>query len=168
MATIQQQLPADFHPQSRVWIYQSNRPFSEQESKEINEQLHQFTSQWLSHGDQVKGWGTLFFNQVIVILADESQAGVSGCSTDSSVRIIKSIERQYDVNLFDRLLLGFLVEGKVQLLPMVQLLYALEKGKITPETVYLNNTVQTKAELENNWLIPLGESWLKTRLQQAL
>lgn len=167
MSTIQQQLPADFHPQSRVWIYQSNRPFGEQETKEINEQLHQFTAQWLSHGDKVKGWGALFFNQVIVILADESQAGVSGCSTDSSVRIIKSLEQQYDINLFDRLLLGFLVDGKVQLLPMVQLPYALEKGKVTMDTIYLNNTVQTKAELETQWLVPLGESWLKTRVAKV-
>ncbi len=167
MSTIQPQLPADFHPQSRVWIYQSNRPFGEQETREINAQLHQFTSQWLSHGDAVKGWGALFFNQVILLLADETQAGVSGCSTDSSVRIIKDIERQYHVNLFDLLLLGFLVAGKVQLLPLAQLPYALEKGTITPETIYLNNTVQTKAELEHNWLIPLGESWLKARLQQA-
>jgi hypothetical protein len=87
-------LPADFSPSSRVWIYQANRPFNEREAAEINEQLHQFASQWLSHGTPVKGWGKLLFNQVIVLMADESATGVSGCSTDSSVRIVKSLERQ--------------------------------------------------------------------------
>ncbi|MBO9153703.1 hypothetical protein ACFOTA_15900 [Chitinophaga sp. GCM10012297] len=157
-------LPDNFSPESRVWIYQSNRPFSAQESAEIEEQLHQFTAQWNSHGTPVKGWGRLLFDQVIVLMADEAEAGVSGCSTDSSVRIIKSMERQYNVNLFDRLALGFVVKDKLQLLPLAQVSYALEKGYITPDTLYLNNTVQTKGELEARWLTPLKNSWLAGKL----
>jgi len=161
-------LPADFSPASRVWIYQSNRPFSEQEALEINEQLDQFTAQWNAHGDEVTGWGKLLFNQVIVLMADESRTMVSGCSTDSSVRIIKSMERQYSVNLFDRLLLGFLVSDKVQLLPLAQLNYGIEKGFISEDTIYLNNTVLTKAEMETRWLIPIKESWLAAKLQKTV
>lgn len=157
-------LPTDFPPDSRVWIYQSNRPFSAQESAEIGEQLHQFTAQWNSHGTPVKGWGSLLFNQVIVLIADESEAGVSGCSTDSSVRIIKSLERQYNVNLFDRLALGFVVKDRLELLPLAQVGYALEKGYLSPDTLYLNNTVQTKGELETRWLVPLKQSWLAGKL----
>ncbi|UYQ91063.1 hypothetical protein MKQ68_13265 [Chitinophaga horti] len=157
-------LPQDFSPSSRVWIYQSNRPFGEREALEVDEQLHQFASQWLSHGDPVKGWGKLLFNQVIVLMADESGTGVSGCSTDSSVRIIKSLENQYQVNLFDRLLLGFFVKDKVQLLPLAQLNYALEKGFIAEDTLYLNNTVLNKKELEEKWLVPLKDSWLASKI----
>ncbi|WP_346319561.1 hypothetical protein [Chitinophaga sp. YIM B06452] len=157
-------LPPDFSPASRVWIYQSNRPFSAHEAAEIEEQLHQFTEQWNTHGTPVKGWGRLLFDQVIVLMADETEAGVSGCSTDSSVRIIKSMERQYNVNLFDRLALGFIVKENLQLLPMAQVGYALEKGYITADTLYLNNTVQTKGELEKHWLVPLKESWLAAKL----
>jgi len=164
---VKQLLPADFSPTSRVWIYQSNRPFNERETLEINEQLHQFASQWLSHGDRVQGWATLLFNQVIVVMADESATGVSGCSTDSSVRIIKSIERQYEVNLFDRLLLGFMVNDKIQLLPLAQIAYAFEKGFINEETLYLNNTVLTKEEMERQWLIPVKDSWVMKKLQTA-
>jgi ABC-type uncharacterized transport system ATPase subunit len=162
---IKQLLPADFSGTSRVWIYQANRPFNEREALEINEQLHQFATQWLSHGTPVKGWGQLLFNQVIVLMADESATGVSGCSTDSSVRIIKSLERQYEVNLFDRLLLGFVVKDKIELLPMGQVSYAFEKGFINEDTLYLNNTVLTKAEMEQHWLIPVKSSWVMKKLQ---
>jgi len=164
---LHQLLPADFHPASRVWIYQSNRPFNEQEVLEINEQLHQFTVQWQAHGAPVKGWGQLLFNQVIVLMADESATMVSGCSTDSSVRIIKSMENQYKVNFFDRLLLAFLVKDKLQLLPMAQLPYALEKGFIDENTIYLNNTVLTKQDLDQNWLVPVKDSWLAKKLSLA-
>lgn len=161
---IQEALPKDFSPSSRVWIYQSNRPFNEGETLEINEQLHQFARQWQSHGTPVKGWGALLFNQVIVLMADETASGVSGCSTDSSVRIIKSLEHQYGVNLFDRLLLAFLVKDKLELLPLAQVGYALEKGFITEDTLYFNNTVLTRQELETRWLLPLKDSWLAKKV----
>ena len=152
--------PEGFSPASRVWIYQSNRPFNEREVLEINEQLDQFTSQWNAHGEPVKGWGGVVMNQVIILMADETRTTVSGCSTDSSVRVIKSLERQYEVNLFDRLLLGFVVKDKIQLLPLQQVPYALEKGYIDENTLYLNNTVLTKADLDTKWLVPLKDSWL--------
>ncbi|ATL48108.1 hypothetical protein COR50_13565 [Chitinophaga caeni] len=157
-------LPGDFAGNSRVWIYQSNRPFMEREAIEITEQLDQFVMQWNAHGAGVKGWGKLLFNQTIILVADETETAVSGCSTDSSVRIIKSIERQYNVNMFDRLLLGFIVKDKIELLPMAQVGYALEKGYISPDTLYLDNTVLNLEDLKNKWLVPIKDSWLKDKL----
>lgn len=160
-------IPADFSDDARVWVYQSSRAFVAKEEVEINEQLHQFYTQWNTHGKPVKGWAKLLFSQFIVFLADETDNQVSGCSTDSSVRVVKSIERQYDVNMFDRMVLTFLVEGKAQMLPLNQVQYALDKGYIKTSTPLFNNTVLTKAEMLSNWLIPLADSWLAKRLQLA-
>ena len=159
-----QLIPADFHPQSRVWIYQSSRRFTEQQQAEIDEQLHQFYSQWTTHGAPVKGWAKLIFSQFIVVLADETGSNVSGCSTDGMVRIIKSIERQYDTNLFDRLTLTFLHKGQPQMLPLHQVQYALDKGYINGDTLLFNNMVATKEELLSNWLVPVKDSWLASRI----
>jgi len=162
---LQDIIPGDFSGQSKVWVYQSSRAFIEREVNEINEQLEQFYTQWQSHGEPVKGWAKLVFGQFIVFMADESQSQVSGCSTDSSVRIVKSIERQYEVNMFDRLMLTFLVNGKAQMLPMNQVQYALDKGYIKNDTPLFNNVVLTKDELMSNWLIPLDKSWLAGRIK---
>ncbi len=164
MEALSAQLPTDFSEDSRVWIYQSSRRFTEQQQKEIDEQLEQFYLQWQSHGTPVKGWARLIFGQFIVVLADEAATGVSGCSTDSMVRVIKSIERQYDCNLFDRLTLTFLVKGAAQMLPLSQVQYAIDKGYIDGDTALFNNVVATKSELEKSWLIPLRDSWLAARL----
>ena len=163
-ATIKDHLPADFSPESRVWIYQSSRPFGEEEVLQINEQLEQFYTQWTTHGAPVKGWGKVIYRQFIVVLADETGNNVSGCSTDGMVRLIKSIERQYSVNMFDRLVLTFLVKGKAEMLPMSQVQYALDKGYIAPDTALFNNSITTKKELETAWLVPLRESFLAPRL----
>ena len=157
-------LPADFSPDSWVWIYQSNRLFSFTEALQIEDLLSDFVETWQSHGNPVKGFATVFFGQFIVLMADESASGVSGCSTDSSVRLIKTIEQQFGVQLFDRLLLAFLVRNRVQLLPLQQLNYSVENGFISPDTLYFNNLVATKQELEDNWMIPVSGSWLKTRV----
>lgn len=156
-------IPAGFAPDSRVWIYQSPRLFFLSEALEIEKMLEAFVQDWKSHGTPVKGYANLFYGQFIVLMADETATGVSGCSTDSSVRLIKAIEQQFGMSLFDRLMLAFQVKGETQMVPLSQLPYALENGGIGPDTVYFNNLVQTKAELETKWLIPLKDSWLAGR-----
>ena len=157
-------LPADFAAQSRVWIYQSNRLFSLGEAIEIEVMLEQFVSNWQTHGTPVKGYANLFFGRFIVLMADETAAGVSGCSTDSSVRLIKEIESKFSVTLFDRQLLAFIIKENIQLLPLTQLQYAISNQFITADTLYFNNLVQTKEELENNWMIAVKDSWLAKRM----
>jgi hypothetical protein len=157
-------LPADFAPDSRAWIYQASRLFTLGEALALEEKLADFTTTWKSHGAPVKGAAFLFFGQFIVILADETSVGVGGCSTDSSVRVIKEIEQTYKVNLFDRTQLAFVFKEKVQLLPLPQFNYALENGFIDLNTLYFNNTVATKKELEENWIIPVKNSWLARKV----
>lgn len=157
-------LDGNFHPASKVWVYQSSRLFLMSEALEIEEILNQFASQWKSHGVPVKGTAYLFFGQFLILMADETATGVSGCSTDSSVRLVKDIEQRFGVNLFDRTTLAFIVKDKVQLLPLSQLQYAFDNGFITGDTLYFNNLVQTKQELEDQWIIPVKDSWLAKKI----
>jgi hypothetical protein len=159
-------IPEDFDDSSRVWIYQSDRRFTMQEALQIEAMLDGFVEQWNTHGTPVKGFATMFFGQFIVLMADESAATVSGCSTDSSVRVIKSIEQTFQVSLFNRQLLGFVMKDNIQLLPLAQLSYAVEHGFVTRDTIYFNNTIQTKAELLEKWMIPAGNSWLSGKFAQ--
>lgn len=157
-------IPEDFHSTSRVWIYHSGRLFFISEALEIEDMLQEFTAGWLSHGARVKGYANLLFGQFIVLMADETQAGVSGCSTDSSVRLIKAIEEKFKVDMFNRQSLAFIVNEKIQLLPLSQLNYAVDNNFINGDTFYFNNLVQTKDELKNKWIIPVKESWLAKRI----
>jgi hypothetical protein len=93
-------IPAHFSAVSRVWIYQCNRKLTENESTEISSLLDDFAGSWKSHGNPVKGFGKVLFHQFLLVMADESTTGVSGCSTDSSVRLMKDIESKYGISLF--------------------------------------------------------------------
>ena len=157
-------LPADFDPASRVWVYQASRLLSIQEALDAEKRIIDFAEQWQSHGAEVNAAGFLFFGQFVILIADERAAGVSGCSTDSSVRFIKSLEAAYGINLFDRTSLAFVINNKIQLLPYAQLQYALDNGFINADTLYFNNLVSTKQELEDKWIVPVKESWLAQRV----
>ena len=162
-------LPETFSPDSRVWVYQSSRLFFLSEALEIEELLNKFTAEWQSHGADVEAYGNLFFGQFLVLMADETQAGVSGCSTDSSVRFVKVLGEKYSVDFFNRTNLAFLVKEKIQVLPMNQLAYAAQNSFIDRDTLYFNNLVQTKRELEEGWIVPVKDSWLakKVNLQHT-
>lgn len=159
-------IPEDFDDTSKVWIYQSSRLFLMSEAFELEEMLNNFVANWKSHGDKVNGFANLFFGQFIILMADETQSGVSGCSTDSSVHLIKAIEQKFNVDLFNRQNLAFMVKDKVQLLPLPQLNYAVENKFINGDTLYFNNTVLTKKELLEKWIVPVKDSWLAKRIPQ--
>jgi len=161
---LQEILPANFHPQSRVWVYQSSRLFAMGEAFELEKMFEDFIGGWKSHGAPVKGYANLFYGQFVVIMADETATTVGGCSTDSSVHLIKAIEQRFKVDMFNRQNLAFYIDEKVQLLPLAHLNHALENGFITPETLYFNNLVATKEALINEWLVPAGQTWLGKRM----
>lgn len=162
--SFQHLIPENLAPASRVWIYQSSRIFGIAEALQIESLLEDFVANWKSHGAPVKGYANLFFGQFVVIIADETNVTVGGCSTDASVHVIKEIEKQYNVNMFDRQSLAFIIKDKVQLLPLAQLNYALENNFITPNTLYFNNLVATKSDLLNKWIVPAKESWLAAKI----
>jgi hypothetical protein len=159
-----QHLPEDFADTSRVWIYQSSRLFFISEALNMEDMLKDFAANWKSHGAPVKGYANLFFGRFIVLMADETATGVSGCSTDSSVHLIKSIEEKFNVQMFDRQNLAFVVKDKIELLPMNQLEYAVANNFITENTLYFNNTVLSKKEMIEKWIIPVKDSWLAKRV----
>ena len=157
-------LPEEFNDNTRVWIYQSSRLFFISEALEMGDMLTAFAANWKSHGTPVKGFANLFFGHFIILMADETATGVSGCSTDSSVHLIKTIEEKYKVQMFDRQNLAFIVKDKIQLLPLNQLEYAVENNFIDADTLYFDNTVLSKKELIEKWIVRVKDSWLAKRI----
>ena len=157
-------LPENFADESRAWIYQSNREFTTLETVQIEKMVQQFVTNWKSHGDTVKGFGAIFFNRFVILLADETAFGVSGCSTDGSVRVIKEIEQVFGVNMFDRQQLAFIVNENIQTVTLSQLNEAIAKELIDENTIYFDNTILTKKGLMEKWAIPVKNSWVSKRM----
>ncbi|HSN60700.1 MAG TPA: hypothetical protein VLR49_07185 [Ferruginibacter sp.] len=158
---IQQHLPDNFSDESKVWVYQSSRLFQISEALEMETMLQQFVAGWKSHGAPVKGFANIFFGRFIILMADETDTGVGGCSTDSSVHLIKEIEKRYHVDMFNRQMLSFIIKDKIEHLPMAQVPYAIENNFIDENSLYFDNSITTKKQLLTQWITPAGNSWLK-------
>ncbi len=148
-----------FSPQSRVWVYQSNRAFSNEEVKEIQQKLNDFTVQWKAHGHQLAAKAEVLYNFFIVFFVDEASAGVTGCSIDSSVRIIKDLEQTYNIDLFNRFNIAYKIEGKVIVANKEDFETLVNIKAVGPKTIVFNNLVQTLLEYETKWEIPFEQSW---------
>ena len=157
-------IPANFPDASRVWIYQSGREFTSEEILQIEEELVAFGKTWNSHGDKVRDYAQLFFGRFIVLMADETNTSVGGCSTDFSIKYIKNLGKDFNTNFFDRSQLAFIIREKVQIISLDAVNAAIEDGYISADTLYFNNTILTKKELLNTWIIPLKKSWLASRI----
>jgi hypothetical protein len=146
---------------SKVWIYQSSRKFTEREAEAINQKIKEFVTQWTSHKAGVIGDGLLLYNYFIVLMADESQVGVSGCSIDSSAHFVKGLGTEYRANFFDRWNLAYIKDGEVTGIHRDEFEKLLNTGEINDETIVFNNLLHTKADFETKWQVPYRESWLK-------
>ena len=151
-----------FSPQSRVWIYQSNRKFTSAEEGEILAKLEAFTGQWKAHGNELMAKAEIRYGYFIILTVDESQANVTGCSIDSSVRIIKDIEQTYNVDLFNRFNIAYKIDDEVHVQGKEDFETLVNIKNITHETIVFNNMVQNLNELETKWEVPLKDSWHST------
>ncbi len=139
---------------SRVWVYQSDKSLSDKEIVLIQQKLLTFCNDWKAHQVHLKSSYKVLYNRFIILLVDEQQQNASGCSIDSSVKVIKEIETEFGINLFNRTQIAFEREGEIITLSIPEF-----KKVVQADTVVFNNLVRTKAELEENWETSASNSW---------
>lgn len=146
---------------ARTWVYQSTRKLTMAESIVARQRINSFIEQWTSHKIEVTGWGDLLYDRFVILMADEEQVKLGGCSIDASVRFIKSLESDLQTNFFDRWNIAYKKGNEVLSAGRNEFARLLETGEITDETIIFNNLLHTKKELLEKWQIPYKESWLK-------
>lgn len=151
----------ELSPQARVWIYQSNRKLNDAEISVIDKAAPVFLEEWATHGRPLKSSYRIFHDQFLVMAVEEAVQAASGCSIDSSVAFVRALEKELEVSFTDRSKVAFVLNGDVYLEALPALKASIEAGKITADTQTFNNLISKKQELEEKWLLPAGETWLK-------
>lgn len=146
-------------PSARVWIYQANRAFTQEEKNIIETRLSQALEQWTAHGNTLKAGFDLPYNQFVVIGLDESFSGASGCSIDALFRHLKTLGEELNIDFFNRDLIGFLVNNEVRLIPRSALKTFFQQADA--DVLTFNNLVSDKQSLTQHWLQAAKNSWLK-------
>lgn len=153
-------MPAD----ARVWVYQADRPFSPAEQEELSLFFQQFTAQWTAHNKQLSASMDLLYDRFVVVMVDESRNEVSGCGIDKSVHFLKTIEADFNVSFFNRLLVAYKKGDEVKAVKSSEIPGLIAAAELNEDSLVFNPMVQTRAEFDSNWLIPLKKSWLARHL----
>jgi hypothetical protein len=153
---------------ARIWIYQSSRKFTETEKSTISTTLEAFTHSWVAHGNPLKTSFAILYDQFIVLATDENFNEASGCSIDSSVRVIRQLDQQFSLGLFDRTKIGFLKGEQLEMIPLNELPNALTEGRWKQDSMVFNNVLSTKGQLTNGWIVPANQTWLKRYLTKTV
>lgn len=141
----------ELNPKSKVWIYTADRKLESNEIDSISEKLNLFISEWAAHGNELFGNATVIHDYFIVLAVDESKVMASGCSIDSSVRFIKDLGNNLDIDFLNRFYVITKEEGKLDRIHL---------GKISEKinSDVFNPMVNTLGQLNDEWLIPIKSS----------
>lgn len=144
---------------SRIWIYQSDRKFSEEEISEIEEKLESFIESWSAHGQSLEASYLLKYERFIIIAVNQDVQAVTGCSIDASVLFIQSLEQKFNVDLMDRMNVTFKMGEYIAYKSLIDFKKMAKAKSVSPSTIVFNNLVNTIEEWQDFWEVPASESW---------
>jgi len=149
----------NFSENSKVWIYQSTRELTADELARITVILNNFTTGWTAHNNQLKAKAEIRYNRFIVLVVDETQAGASGCSIDKSVNLMKALEQEFNITLFDRFNIAYRDGDTIKSVGRFEFEDLIKQGGVNADTIVFNNLVPTLGDLNTKWEVPLKNSW---------
>ena len=143
----------------RIWIYQADRQLTAADKAKVLDKLALFTSEWKAHGRPLAAKAEVRHDRFIILMVDDAIAPPTGCSIDKSVYLLKEIEKETGLNLFDRLQLAYRKGGEIAVASRHEFEQLVASGEITDDTIVFNNLITSYPELETHWEVPLKESW---------
>ena len=145
--------------ESRVWIYQANRSFTDQEITEIESKLNVFIENWTAHGSDLQSGYLIKYKRFIIIALNQNLNKATGCSIDASVHFIQQLEKDYNVDLMDKMNVSYKQGDFIAYKTLLDFKKMAKDKAVSKNTIVFNNLVTNIAELNENWEVPASESW---------
>lgn len=148
-----------FAPESRVWVYTTNRPLTAPEEQTVRDALSTFVQQWTAHDQALRATAEVFQHQFVILMVDETHAGASGCSIDKSVHFLESLGQRLQVDFFERMRFAWVDGDRLQFGDREILRERVSNTQVGNDTLLVNTLVQNKKDLQEKWLMPFAQSW---------
>jgi hypothetical protein len=146
-------------PESKIWIYQSNRKFTDEEFIDIESSVKDFVEGWAAHGTSLEASYLLKYNRFIIFAVNQEIQVATGCSIDKSVQFIQELEQKYDVDLLDKMNVTFKNGEFVAHKTLIEFKKMAKEKAVSGTTIVFNNLVNNIEEFNESWETPAEESW---------
>lgn len=161
-------VPFDKMPgQSRIWIYQTDRELTTEEVSVVSNEIKKFCEGWVAHSNPLQTSFAIKYNHFLILAVNEQTNGASGCSIDSSVHTLKSLQSRLNIDFFGRLKIAILTDGAVKTFSLNEEKEKINFGEMSSAVLTFNNLVTTKEELSEKWIVPISRSWLARHLPKG-
>lgn len=145
--------------ESKIWIYQSNRKFSDEEFAEIEKDLKNYLEGWSAHGTSLEASYQLKYNRFIILAVNQEVQVATGCSIDDSVKFIQDLEKRYDVDLLDKMNVTFKSGDHIAHKSLAEFKKMAKEKSVSGNTIVFNNLVNDLGEYNEFWEVPAFDSW---------
>lgn len=145
--------------ESRIWIYQANRSFTEEEIEQIQSKLNIFIENWTAHGSDLQAGYLIKYKRFVIIGLNQSITKASGCSIDASVHFIQQLEKEYQVDLMDKMNVSYKQGDFIAHKTLLEFKKMAKEKAVSKNTIVFNNLVTTIAEFNDSWEVPASDSW---------
>jgi hypothetical protein len=145
---------------ARLWVYQIDRALRISEEEVLLKESSLFISSWTAHGSGLKAAVRIVAHRLLIISADESHSDVSGCSIDSKIVFLKEIQAKLGIDLFGRGEVLYFQNDDMKSMDLSDFRSKIEASKLSLDTYIVDTTIKYKGELENDFIIPVKDSWL--------
>lgn len=147
-------------PQSRVWIYGSERQLTAAETTTVRKELQAFVAEWVSHRRELHAAADVLHDRFVVVAVDETRAEASGCSIDGSVRFLQALGARLGVDFFNRMIFSYRDgKGNIQTVARDEFKALYRNGKLENDTIVFDPLVKELGELRQIFERPLEDSW---------
>jgi hypothetical protein len=155
-------VPFDSLPDaSRVWVFGSDRPLTEEATTTLLKHVDEFLAQWKAHGEPLTAASQFRDHRFLVVAVDQSTAGASGCSIDGLFRVLQGLQSQLGASLVG----GGRVfyrdgTGAVQSAARGEVATLVESGAITKDAVVFDLSLTDLGAFRHGFEKRAKESWI--------
>lgn len=136
---------------NKIWVYISDRPFTEEEDVFVEEKLTALCNNWDVHGSPLKSTFVVVKSQIVVLFSDEVDNQASGCSIDASVRGMREIGDKLNIDFFNRWNIACEKDNTIQVLHVNDFKAKLKSGEMTGEDYVFKNIINSRSEFESTF-----------------
>ena len=145
---------------SRIWVFQSKNQLDESTYNLIKKKISVFLENWKSHQKNFESSFIIKYKTFVVIAADETNL-VSGCSIDSLINFVKSIEDEFEINLLDKLDVKYKIGNDINTANLNEFKKICKNIDINDKLIVFNNLVKNIDDFEKKWEVDIRKSWHK-------
>ena len=154
-------IPFDELPdRARLWVFSADRILTTEEQRLLAESVESGLAEWAAHGSPVRWAHQIRHDQFLMVGVDETHVELTGCSIDSAVRQIRTLEERLKMSFLDNARIFFRDGDTVRFVLRPEFQNLARDGRVDHDTIVYNNVIETVGELRGGlWEVPARKSW---------